>query len=271
MREDPGRAWEPVLRAIVERCLDEVPGLIESGQGAAVTALKPDGDPTIAAELYAERIAQTILSRQDNPVTLYSEESEYLLKASDARYIVLLDPIDATFLAVRRLPGSCVGISVHEANRMEPVAAMVGDYLTADVYWATAEGAFKNGERIRPSSVTTLEHAYISTCYGKATRIGSILDRKGLIGSAQWIETTGGILSMVLVGTGQIDAYLDLMLGYKSYDVAPGAYIARMAGAVVTDEEGNDLRYPRDLEVRRKFIIAANVELHAKIIRAAAE
>lgn len=267
--QDLKEFWLTSLRSIIESCFEYVPKIIQGGPGADITAIKPDGDPTIKAELHAEKIALATLSKQSIPLALYSEESGYLLNAPDARYVVLLDPIDGTFLSVRNLPGSCVAISVHEADTMEPVAAMVGDYYSRDIYWATSEGAFKNSRSIHPSSVTTLDKAYISTCYGKASRIGSILEKKGLVGTVYWIETTGSMLSMVWVATGQVDAYLDLMLGYKTYDFAAGAYIAKMAGAIVTDEHGNVLRYPSDLTARCKFVIAANEQLHAAIMCAA--
>lgn len=268
MQDQIGKFWLISLRSIIEKCFEYVPGLMDTYSGVNIVAIKPDGDPTIEAEVRVEDIASDILFKQNIPLILYSEERGYLLNDSDAKYVVLLDPIDATFRAVRKLPGSCIAISVHEADSMEPVAAMVGDYHNRDIYWATSEGAFKNGRGIHPSAVTTLDKAYISTCYGKTSRIGSILEMKGLVGTVFWIETTGGILSMVFVGTGQVDAYLDLMLGYKTYDFAAGAYIAKMAGAVVTDEYGDPLRYPHDPTVRCKFIIAANEMLHKAIMRA---
>lgn len=271
VQAESGKPWLAPLRAIVASCCEDVPKLIRTGKGADVVVIKPDEDPAIKAELHVENLVSYMLSKQSIPLSLYSEESGYLLHAPRARYVVLLDPIDGTFLAIRNLPGSCIAISVHDAKTMEPVAAMVGDYYSQDIYWATSEGAFKNGTSIHPSSVTTLDKAYISTCYGKASRIPLMLAKKGIVNKAFWIETTGTMLSMVWVGTGQVDVYLDLMLGYKPHDLAAGAYIAKMAGAVVTDELGNDLRYPADLTTRCKFVIAANEKLHSAIMRAATE
>lgn len=71
---------------------------------------------------------------------------------------------------------------------------------------------------------------------------------------------------MARVANGQVDACLDLMLGYKPYDFSAGAFIAKQAGAIVTDEYGNDLIYPSDPNVRCKFIIASTRELVDDII-----
>ena len=59
-----------------------------------------------------------------------------------------------------------------------------------------------------------------------------MLKGEGVIKPVYWLNTTGRILSMVWVGTGQVNAYFDLMLGYKLYDFVAGAYIANMAGAI---------------------------------------
>ena len=93
---------------------------------------------------------------------------------------------------------------------------------------------------------------------------------RSLVGTVFWTETTGSMLSMARVATGQVDAYWDLMLGYKPYDFAAGASVAEAAGAIVTAPDGSPLQYPQDLDHRCKFIIAANKALHSAILTAAA-
>jgi len=259
--------WLSIFREIVDRCFNDVPTMISSGAGAEICNIKPDGDPTIGAELHAEDIALSVLSRENIPVKIYSEERGYLLDSFGAEYLVLFDPIDATYLAERNLSGSCVAISVLTVDTLEPFAAMVGDYYNRSIYWATRDGAFRNGERIRPSNISTLDKAYVSTCYGKTSRLELMLEGKGVVKPVYWLNTTGGILSMVWVGSGQVDAYFDLMLGYKPFDFLAGAYIASMAGAIVTDEFGRDLVFSSDMNRRYKFIIAANKGLHSEILR----
>jgi fructose-1,6-bisphosphatase/inositol monophosphatase family enzyme len=251
--------------------MDLIPGLLLTQGGRQVASIKADGDATIVAELRAEDVVLDLIRRSGAPVRLHSEERGFLLNPAEPEYVVLLDPIDGTFLAQRALPGSCVAISVHEASNMRALAAVIGDYFTGDVYWATTAGAYRNGDAIKPSKVTNLNDAFVSTCYGKASRIGAMLENPRLVGTIAWTETTGSMLSMVRVGTGQVDAYWDLMVGYKPYDFAPAAFIAETAGAIVTDAKGNALRFPADLNERCKFIIAANQELHTAILRATAD
>jgi fructose-1,6-bisphosphatase/inositol monophosphatase family enzyme len=260
------REWLSKLKSIIERCIVEIPRSLETKAGREIVAVKPDGDPSLQAEILCENLVTQKLEELALPVILYSEEQGYLIKRRDARFVVLLDPIDGTFFALRKLVGGCIGISVHEASTMNPVAAVVGDYCHKDLYWASPEGAFHNGEPIQVSRVTDIDKAFISTNYGKYSRFGKMLDRVGVVEGAGWVETTGSILSMVRVATGQIDAYFDFMLGYKPYDFAAGAYIASMAGAIVTDEKGSELHLPADFSTRCKFIIASSKPLHKFII-----
>lgn len=266
MSSEREQIWISLFREIINQCLDDIPTMISLRNGAEVRNIKQDGDPTIKAELHAEDIASSILSRENIPVKLYSEERDYLLESCETEYLVLFDPIDGTYLAVRNLSGACVAISVLDWETMEPFAAMVGDYYDRSIYWATSDGAFKNGEPMEPSGVLTLDRAYVSTCYGKSSHLELMLGGKGLVKPIYWLNTTGGILSMVWVGNGQVDAHFDLMMGHKPYDFVAGAYIAKMAGAIVTDEFGKELVFSRDMSKLYKFIIASNKDLHLQIL-----
>lgn len=268
MRSKAGEHWISIFREAVNKCLNDVPKLIRSKSGTKIYNIKQNNDPTIKAELYAEDVLFSILSREKIPVEFYSEERGYLLQSPGAKYLVLLDPIDGTFLALRNLSGASIGISVLDLDTMEPLAAMVGDYYSKDVYWATNAGALRNGKPMRPSRVQDLDQAFISTCYGKMGRFDLMLAGKGLVKPFYRLNITAGILSMVWVGAGQVDAHFDLMLGHRPYDFVAGAYIAGIAGAIVTNEQGEKLIFTKDVNKRYKFIIAANKKLHAQILDA---
>ena len=46
------------LRAAASKCLREVPQRLLTSQGRSVARVKPDGDPTLEAELYVEEIGR---------------------------------------------------------------------------------------------------------------------------------------------------------------------------------------------------------------------
>jgi fructose-1,6-bisphosphatase/inositol monophosphatase family enzyme len=262
-------AWTEILKDIVNRCLREVKPLLTTAEGSRIIAIKPDRDATTAAEIKAESIAAAIIEKSCSSASLFSEEQEYLLHPPSASHLVLFDPVDCTHLAVRGLPGACVGICVMDLAQQDIVSSAIGDYYNGDLYWADEGGAFRNGKPVHPTTITRLTDAYVATCYGKASRVRKMLAGEGMTRDAFWIDSDGGILAMARVGDGRIDAYFDLMLGYKPYDFAPGAHFAARAGASVTDEYGNPIRWSEDQRQRCKFVIAATAELNEAICRSA--
>lgn len=248
--------------SIANQCLREIPDFINNSVDASrIENIKADNDPTTLADIMAEDIAYNQLKMLGNNIDFFSEERGYLLKCDRPKYFVQMDPIDGTFMALRQLPGACMAITAFLVEGMQPIEALVADYYNGDIYWADQEKSCLNNKKISPSKCKKLEQAFVSTCYGKRSRFNKILDDPRLVNRAFWISTNGGILDMVRVATGQVDAYLDLMLGYKTYDFSAGAFIAQQAGAVVTDGVGNKLVYPKDPNLRCKFIIASTREL----------
>lgn len=254
---------------IASQCLVKVPAFVaeDTDKASLVVSTKEDGDPSTAVDILAEDIACDVLKALSGQIDFYSEERGYLIKSNNPEYLIQMDPVDGTYLALRQLPGSCMAITAFRNGQMKPVCALVADYYNGDIYWADETGSTLNGKPVHPSNRKTLREALVSTCYGKRSRFGKILDDPRFIDKTFWISTNGGILDMVRVATGQIDAYLDLMLGYKTYDFSAGAYIAEKAGACVTNEHGEPLIYPEDVNQRCKFIIAANKELLGEIIQ----
>lgn len=267
------------MKNIVVKCFNNIPAILKTEYGRKIEFVKSDKDPTISAELLCEEIvkesiikitsrnwkAESAIKKVIGDAELYSEEREKLISKKNAKFTFLLDPIDGTFFALRGLSGGCIGISFHDRKTMNPIASIVGDFQTKDIYWADGTGAYLNDKKIFVSSITNIEDAFISTCYGKQSRFKKLLSNKKVIKNAAWFETTGTMVSLVKVATGQIDAYYDFMLGYKSYDFAPSAFIAQMAGAVVIDVRGKPLKYSRILNRRQKFIIASTPELARSI------
>ncbi|NBJ83004.1 hypothetical protein D5274_14350 [bacterium 1XD42-94] len=247
---------------IATQCLKEIPEFIRNSADASkIQNIKADNDPTTLADILAENIAYNQLKKLGDNIDFFSEERGYLLKSNHPQYLIQMDPIDGTFMALRQLPGACMAITAFLIEGMKPIEALVADYYNGDIYWANQMQSCLNDKKISPSKCTKLEQAFVSTCYGKRSRFSKILEDPRLANRTFWISTNGGILDMVRVATGQVDAYLDLMLGYKPYDFSAGAFIAQQAGAIVTDGEGNTLTYPSDPNVRCKFIIASTREL----------
>jgi len=258
--------WIKLFREALFKCIKKIEENLYTQEGQHITSIKPDGDPSLQTEIACENIVKDLLLELNIPIIFYSEEQKYILNNKESKYIVLFDPIDGTFFAKRRLAGGCIAISVHHYLTLKPIASMVMDILTKDLYFANNDGAYLNGKKIRVSDTTNIEKAYISTCYGKKSRFSKISNN--VVKNAEWFETTGTMLSMVKVATGQIDAYFDFMKGYKSYEFIPASFIAIKAGAIFADENGDPFVFPEDLDKRNKFIIASTSNLVDDIVNA---
>ena len=267
MKIENDQFWLAIFKEILNKTFNSLPTLMKSGNGGEVTAIKNDGDVSLKVEVFIEELALSVVSDKTISTNLYGEESGYLLETQDPRYIVLIDPIDATYLFTRNLSGACLALSVIDVETMEPKAAMIGDLYSGDIYSATQEAAQKNESKIEVSGITRLEDSYVSTCYGKASRRERVFGNQVFIPSVNWINTSGGMLSMAWVGSGQLDAYFDLMLGYKPFDFIAGYHIAKVAGATVSNEFGDDIKLTMDMNKRYKFVIASSKELHSGLLK----
>src|SRR3989304_1972356 len=122
------------------------------------------GDKMKLVDLAAEKAIIEVLLDHDLSFTLISEESgikEFGNKPND--YYVTIDPIDGTTNLIHSLPFYCSSIAVSRKPTLSAVfAASVTDLFHNISYTAfEGKGAFREKEKITPSSVTTLKEAVI--------------------------------------------------------------------------------------------------------------
>jgi len=163
-----------------------------------------------------------------------------------SRWVV--DPIDGTHSFSR---GQYFwGISVAlEIERQIVFGAVYGPALN-DYYCAEkGKGAWKNGQPIRVSSEDNLADAMISTGFAC---LRSYLEENNLKRFCRIAQSTTGqrrfgsaALDLCLVADGQVDAFWEQELNL--YDVAAGVIIAQEAGATVTDFQGNEGVFPKQI------------------------
>ena len=92
-----------------------------------------------------------------------------------------------------------------------------------------------------------------------------------LIASAKrQVHYGANALEYCLLAEGRIDAFVDLRMKMRVTDFAAAYLVAREAGAVVTDANGEPVDPPLDLHSRFAVVAAANETLHRKILRAIA-
>ena len=237
-----------------------------------------------------------------------TEERGLLITISDAAWpwdgsflLLLIDPIDSTDLFLMRFGGAIAitALWVRAGDAVATVlAAVVLDLLSGETFWAdvSTDGAsvdcpVSDGqwatEALVPGPSASWPAITVSTYAAKIPRLLRLLEKTGFLetldmATARLVSHHGGSLPLCRVAAGDIAAALEFGKGYKCIDYVPGAYIAHKAGAGVhiSDQPCGperldialgatlDERLIETLTRRRRFVVAANQSVAAKLIDA---
>jgi len=213
-----------------------------------------DGTPTKKVDKIAENAALNIL--RDYDVTVVSEEAGIV---GDGEVHVALDPIDGTFNAGKGIPFFSVSLCFSYSEKLgDTFFGYVKNLALGIEYWADGNKAYRDG---KPVNVSEKPDIFCDAIvYYPEERYG--FRRIRIMGSAA--------LENCLVADGTFDCFIDHRGGdiglLRVYDVAAGLYIAKCAGAVITDTRGKPLNNKViNMEERFKLIVS-NGKLHPKLL-----
>lgn len=212
-----------------------------------------DGTPTKKIDRVAEDAAVDVLKEHD--VTVISEEAGVV---GEGDTYVALDPIDGTFNAGRGIPLYSVSLCFSKSPRIaDTFVGYVSNLVTGTEYRADTK-AYKNDKEIAVSDKTSIEECNAIFYYP---------DRKydfkkiRIMGSAA--------LEVCMIADGTFDCFIDSRgdKGFlRVYDVGAALHIASLAGAMVTDTEGNSLDEKRIKMDERFKLVVSNKELHPQLL-----
>lgn len=183
------------------------------------------------------------------PVGVVSEESGWS-GDRDAAITVVVDPVDGSTNCSREIP--YWGISLCALDADGPLAALVTNTPTGERITAVrGDGAFRDGRRLAPSSVTRVEDAVVAIS-GMPRRV---------LAWKQFRAMGSAALSLCDVASGRLDGMLDALPDrHGPWDYLGGLLICTEAGATVTDIHGRALAVS-DPDARRQLVAAATPEL----------
>jgi len=215
------------------------------------------------ADLASEQRILEILSTTEFPCNIISEEAGFMDHGSEYTWVV--DPLDGTSNFAAGLPW--YGVIIALLKREEPVLA--GMYLPNEEQFYLAEsgkGAHRNGHPIRTSRSGQLSEQLISYSFdftGDANKIKRELQLvESLSSRVRNIRSTNSLYDFCYVADGRLGAAMNQTT--RIWDIAAAALILKEAGGVVTDMEGNGIRF--DLSPasfgRNYTILAAGARLH---------
>jgi myo-inositol-1(or 4)-monophosphatase len=229
------------------------------------------GDPMKLVDLAAEKAIVEVILQNVFSFTLVSEESGIKeFGTTPKEYYVTVDPVDGTTNLVRGLPFYCSSIAVSRKPTLSAVFAASVIDLFHDVSYTAFEGkgAFRDGDKITPSPLTSLDEAVIGldlNTYKVKEVAPKISD---LIQATKHIRHFGAnALELCYVADGLTDAFVDIRGKLRTTDVAAGFFIIKEAGGIVTSPEGNPIDVKLDPRQTLKFVASGNREIHEKILK----
>jgi len=202
-------------------------------RGVAVET-KGDMTPVTAADRDSETAILAVVRASFPDAAILSEETGAIAGDPALRWIV--DPLDGTrgFARGGLFWGPLVALE-HEGRI---VAGSLGMPALGETYWAARGlGAFKNGERLRVSSIATWSQATLSL--GELSRM---LARPEGPAIAELVRTStstrafGDVAAAAMLLSGRAEAWLEA--GVKIWDIAPMQVLIEEAGGRFTSFDG---------------------------------
>jgi myo-inositol-1(or 4)-monophosphatase len=218
------------------------------------------GDMTLAIDGAVEDALFAELEALGVGLCAISEERGLVEIAGGGPIRVVIDPIDGSLNAKRRLPFYSLSIAVADGEDMSSVAfGYVANFPTGEEWWAArGEGAYLDGERLDPPEPdASLEILGVESAHPLLVAAGADAIART---SAYRLRMIGSIaLSLCFVASARFDGMLSLRPA-RSVDAAAGQLIVREAGGAVAfpDAGGADpLAAGLDLEMRSRVVAGA--------------
>lgn len=218
--------------------------------------LKDDYTPVSEVD---KRVNDLVIERLSSAFPDHALLGEEGSKMKESKYVWVFDPIDGTAPYVRGIPTNVFSLALVKDG--EPVLGVVYDPYLDRLYSAiTGEGAFLNGESMRTSARTDLPRTYIETDHHRGLK-DVLLFQRLLDNDVRFLSYSSTVYSSMLAASGQIEGVV--YPGRKPWDAAAAKVIIEEAGGVMTDMQGGEQRYDKEIN---GFIIACTKEYHAKLL-----
>ncbi|MBI5350696.1 MAG: inositol monophosphatase [Chloroflexi bacterium] len=189
---------------------------------------------------------------------LHGEEGTRINKGAD--YEWMIDPLDGTTNFAHSLP--IFSVSLGLAHFGEPLLGVVYDPSREEIFSAIKdEGAHLNGKPIRVSTTSNLNHSLLVTGFPYDARINPDNNVKEFVQftmRSQAVRRLGSAaLDLCYVASGRFDGFWEKRINL--WDVAAGTIIAREAGGVVTEANGES-------PIPHHCIVASNGLIHNEMM-----
>ena len=260
--------WLEILRECSKNIQKNVYPLLKKPQNQTSYGKGSGGDTTYQIDRTAENTIINTIKHYDIPFTLISEEAGTKKIGKNPQHYVTTDPIDGTTNATRGIPFMATSLAVSKKPYLNQIeTALITDLYHNVTYTAKrGKGAYRNGARMRPSELQSLNEAIIGIDFTHkaweiATRLRSMLEQ-----TKHLRHLGANSLELCYVADGTTDGFIDLRGKLRTTDVAAAYLILKEAGGTITTLEGKELNAELAPLQRVSFIAAGNKRLHEIIM-----
>src|SRR3954468_3172722 len=260
----PEADWLAFSRRAAEAGRTALRRFPQTGERARRVGRGEGGDMTLAIDAAVEDALFAELETLGVGLCAVSEERGLVEIGGGGRTMGVIDPIDGSLNAKRRLPLYSLSIAVASGDDMASVDfGYVTNFPTGEEWWATrGSGAYLDGERLEPAEPDTpleilgVESAHPWLLSAGADAIAATeAHRLRMIGSIA--------LSLCFVASARFDGMLCLRPS-RSVDAAAGQLIVREAGGAVSFPDaggGGPLSAGLDLDMRSRVFAGATASI----------
>ena len=235
------------------------------------------GDVTKEFDFLAEgRIIEYCAREIAEPVRILTEErGEVQSRSGPARWTLIVDPVDGSENFARGNENSSVSLALlpgADLPRADTVtAALVGVIFTGTVFEAEkGAGAWRNGQAIRPSTITDLSDAIVTIDFNFRgdSRVARLYRLLASIRDARRFGSAA--FEFAAVASGGADAYVDARDSLSPENYMAAFLIVAEAGGVVSDRFGRPLAPIHSMTQGQSIVAAGTRPLHSAILEALA-
>jgi 3'(2'), 5'-bisphosphate nucleotidase len=181
----------------------------------------------------------------------------------------IVDPIDGTRGFAMKNGEFSVMIALVVDHR--PVVGVVLEPVIGRLTYASqGEGCFTRTNDAPPtrcsvSSIETPEAAAIVLSHRKPGK--PMKGAPALVKAGRIVETYSAGIKLGMVARGEVELYVNEYEGFHDWDIAPGHVLVEEAGGMVSEFDGQPVRYVLPEKPVRKGMIGSNGKIHAEVLK----
>ncbi len=223
-------------------------------------SIKGPGDFVSAADKRAEQIIYETLA-QARPGYGFLMEESGSIEGTDTTHRWIVDPLDGTTNFLHGIPIFAIAIALERDGILR--AALIYDPIADALFVAErGKGAYLNDRRIRVAARRRSHDCVIATGIphiGRGDHGEYLRQLERVMGHFAGVRRCGSAaLDLAWTAAGRFDAYWER--GLAPWDMAAGILIAREAGGIVTDDQGNDAM------LSEGSVVCANEHIHPQLL-----